>query len=131
MGSLNRNRGVGSALYNDNASSDISAEEGTMNAIKGIYRNGRIILDRPAAWPEETAVLVEPLNSADFHGATGDEQADDPESVARWIAAFDAIPPLEMTPTEEAEWQAARTAQKAFDLSQWEERTRRIERLFD
>jgi len=39
-----------------------------------------------------------------------DNQGDDPESIVRWIAAVDAIPPLEMTAAEEAEWQAARQA---------------------
>jgi hypothetical protein len=41
-------------------------------------------------------------------GTTGDDQGDVPASIARWIADFDAIPPLEMTPEEEAEWNAAR-----------------------
>jgi hypothetical protein len=60
----------------------------------------------------------------------GDEQADDRESIARWIAAFDAIPPLEMTPDEEAEWRAAREAQKAFEIAKFEDHGRQIDALF-
>ncbi len=41
-------------------------------------------------------------------GTTGDEQSDDPQAVARWIAAFDALPPLQMTPDEETAWRANR-----------------------
>lgn len=41
-------------------------------------------------------------------GTVGDEQPDDPEAIARWLAAFDAVPPVTMTPDEEAAWQAAR-----------------------
>jgi hypothetical protein len=102
-----------------------------MSAIKGIYRNGQIVLDHAANWPDGTAVMVEPLNGADLRGATGDEQADDPESVSRWIAAFDAIPPLQMTPEEEAAWQAERRAQRAFEFATWEEQARRTEGLVE
>jgi hypothetical protein len=40
----------------------------------------------------------------------GDEQSDDPDAVAAWLAAFDAIPPLRMTADEEAAWLADRIA---------------------
>ncbi len=77
------------------------------------------------------AVLLSPGSVLpDLLVTTGDEQADDPESIARWIAAFDAIPPLEMTAGEEAEWRAAREAQKAFEMAKFEEHGRRIEALF-
>ena len=102
-----------------------------MNAIKGIYKNGQIILDRPADWPEETEVLVEPLPQEQTLGIREEDWPTDAEGIARWMAAFDAILPLQMTTEEEAEWQAAREAQKAFELARWEERARRIERLFD
>ncbi|MCI0364614.1 MAG: hypothetical protein L0219_12060, partial [Phycisphaerales bacterium] len=59
-----------------------------------------------------------------------EEQGDDPESIARWIAAFNAIPPLEMTPEEEAEWLAALQAQKDYEKSRFEEHAKEIERLF-
>jgi hypothetical protein len=62
------------------------------------------------------------LGYADPPGTIGDEQADDSESVARWLAAFNAIPPLAMSPEEEAAWRAARAEQKRID-------TARIERL--
>ena len=48
-------------------------------------------------------------------GMSEAEQGDDAESIARWIAEFDAIPPLQMTPDEEAAWQAARDAQKELE----------------
>jgi hypothetical protein len=59
-------------------------------------------------------------------GTTGDEQEDDPESIARWIAEFDSIPPLELTAEEEAERRAARAAQKALEIASFEERASRI-----
>ena len=97
-----------------------------MNAITGTWKDGRIILDDVADWPDGCRVVVAPA-APDL---AGDNQADDPESIARWIAAFDAIPPLNMTPGEEAEWQAARAAQKQFEIATAEQRAKRIEDLF-
>ena len=75
---------------------------------------------------ESLAVRVEALERQlssltatieDPPGTVGDAQSDDPEAVARWIAAFDAIPPVQMTPDEEAAWQSARAAQKQNDTA--------------
>ncbi len=46
---------------------------------------------------------------------TEEEQSNDPEAIARWLAAFDAIPPWQMTAAEEAEWQAAPVRQGVHD----------------
>ena len=46
------------------------------------------------------------LTKPTIQPGTGDRDADDPQAVARWVAAFDAIPPLQMTPEEEAAWRA-------------------------
>jgi hypothetical protein len=107
----------------------MSAPEGT-STLTGVWKNGQVVLDGPADWPEGCRVVVIPQSPPEVLGTTGDEQADDPESIARWIAAFDAIPPVEMTPEEEAEWRAAREAQKAYEIARFEERARRIEALF-
>jgi len=45
-----------------------------------------------------------------------EEQSNDPEAIARWLAEFDAIPPWQMTAEEEAEWQAARQAVKEYTI---------------
>lgn len=50
-------------------------------------------------------------------GTCGDEQADDPEAINRWLATFDAIPPATMTIEEETAWQDARTDQKQIDAA--------------
>lgn len=76
-------------------------------ALTGTLKNGQVLLDSPAHWPEGCRVLVMRATVSEPLGATGDEQADDPESVERWIAAFDAIPPLEMTAEEEERWRSA------------------------
>jgi hypothetical protein len=52
-------------------------------------------------------------------------------TIARWIKEFDAIPPLEMTPEEEGQWQAARQAQKEFEKATFFERAESLGRMFD
>jgi hypothetical protein len=53
-------------------------------------------------------------------GTVGDEQSDVPEAIVRWLAMFDAIPPITMTAQEEAAWKADRTAQKLADTAAFE-----------
>jgi hypothetical protein len=98
--------------------------------LTGILKEGRIILDEQADWPEGCRVVVIREPAAQVLGLAEEEQGDDPESIARWIAAFDAIPPLAMTPEEEADWRAAREANKAYEIATFDERAKRIEALF-
>jgi hypothetical protein len=93
-----------------------------MNAIKGTWKNGRIVLDEPAHWPEGSRVVVEPDGCAEDPNLTEEEQKDDPESIARWLAEFDAIPPWEMTAQEEAQWQADRQAVKDYTIAKMKQR---------
>ncbi len=58
-----------------------------------------VLTERLEALERKVAELTTP---AIRPGTVGDEQSDDPQAVARWVAAFDAIPPLQMTPEEEA-----------------------------
>jgi hypothetical protein len=110
-----------------------------MSAIEGTVKNGQIIPSERIDWPDGTRVRIEPVPASADGGRTGPddlgmsegEQEDDPESVARWLAEFDAIPPLQMTPEEEAEWQAARRAQKEFETAPFNEQTEKLRRLWE
>jgi hypothetical protein len=101
-----------------------------MTAVEGTYKDGKIVLDAPTDWPSGCRVRIEPIAVADDDGGTGDEQRDDPESLARWLAEFDAVPPLDMTPDEETTWRAAREAQNAYEKSHFEERAKQIAERF-
>jgi hypothetical protein len=79
-----------------------------MNAVRGTYTNGRIVLEAPADWPEGCPVLVEPLPQQTTVGIREEDWPDTPEKIAAHLALMDRIEPLEMTPEEEAEWRAAR-----------------------
>lgn len=99
-----------------------------MQAIKGKYRDGKIILAEKADWPEDTEVLVEPV--APTIGMREEDWPTDAEGIAALIARMEKIEPLLMTPEEEAEWHAALKAQKDYELATWEERAKKIEGLF-
>jgi hypothetical protein len=109
-----------------------------MKVITGIVKDGQISLSQPVGWPDGTPVEVKPVSPEpgdngvdDELGMSETEQGDDAESVARWIAEFDAIPPLQMTPAEEAAWQAARNAQKELEKASFNERAEKLRRLWE
>jgi hypothetical protein len=86
-----------------------------MDTITGTLKNGHIVPDQPINWPEGSRVRIQPLSaSPDSNDTFEDEES--PEVIARWIAEFDAIPPWEMTPAEEARWQADRQAVKEYTV---------------
>jgi hypothetical protein len=87
-----------------------------MKTILGTWKNGQVVLDAPADWPDGSRVQIEPVASDELVGMTEEEQADDPESLARWLATFDALEPLSMTPEEEANLTAWRQSVKAFNV---------------
>ena len=91
-------------------------------ALTGTWKNGQILLDEPADWPEGCRVVVAPAGPSEVHGMAEVEQSDDPGAIARWLAEFDAIPPWQMSVEEEAEWQAARQAVKDYTIAKMNER---------
>jgi hypothetical protein len=106
-----------------------------MNSITATVKNGQIILSHPLRWPDGTELIIKPAESGSrggtMVGMTEEAQGDDPESIARWLAAFDAIPPLVMTPAEEAEWQAARQAQREFEKATFHDRAEKLRSLWE
>ena len=77
-----------------------------MKSIQAIWKDGRIIPTQSVDWPEGTALTVEPVG--DSRDSQDDLLGNDPESIARWIAAYDNLPPLKMSEAEESEWIASR-----------------------
>lgn len=102
--------------------------------LTAIYSNGRIVPDGPIRWAEGTKFVIRERRRMTAFRADCDDvrwedlQADDPESVERWIAALNAIPPLQMTASEKAAWHAARQAQRDFELSSFDVAAERLER---
>ena len=90
--------------------------------LTGTWKNGQIILDGPADWPEGSRVVVTPEEPQEVFSMTEEEQSNDPAAIARWLAEYDAIPPWRMTSKEEADWQAARQAVKDYTVAKMKER---------
>jgi hypothetical protein len=93
-----------------------------MKAIHAIWKDGRIVPTQPVDWPDGTTLVVEPIEGPRAAEPEGDLLDDDPVSIARWIASFDALPPMKMSAAEEAEWQAARREMKDHTIAQMQKR---------
>ena len=93
-----------------------------MSAVRATWKNGQVILEGPAIWPEGSRLVV-----SEAAGDMQDDREESPEAIAHWIAEFDAIEPLEMTAAEEADWQAARKAQRDHETATANERVKRLE----
>lgn len=85
-----------------------------MSAIRGKVTDGKIEIPAPPDWPDGLEVEVRPADEE--FGCTEDEQGDDPESIAAWIARFDARPRLVMSPEEEAAMNEWRQKVKAYNV---------------
>ena len=90
-----------------------------MSAIRGTFRDGKIVFDTPPDWPDGKTVLVtDPDEGGELVMLTEDEQGDDPESIARWLAWFDSLEPLVLTPEDEEIIQ--RMVRRHFELTRSE-----------
>ncbi len=84
-----------------------------MLAVHAKWKDGRVVVDEAVDWPEGCELEV---RAVAVNGSNDDVESTNPAAIARWIAEFQAVPPLEMTAEEEAEWQAARQAQRDLEL---------------
>ena len=75
-------------------------------------------------------VEAEPVDEIDDDpdppGTLGDEQRNDPESIARWIAEWVSIPAAYMAPEEEADWLAYRKEQNVLNEAKMDALIKRI-----
>jgi hypothetical protein len=90
-----------------------------------------VVLDVPEDWPDGTEVAVNRVEDEETVGLREEDWPKTPEEIAEWLRWADSIEPLIFTPEEEAEIEAARKAQREYDLSKWDERCRKIEKLFE
>ena len=101
-----------------------------MRASHATWIKGRIVPDEPVDWPEGCRLTVDAVPGLSFEGMSDDEQDSSPESIAKWIADFDAIPPLQMTSDEYARWQAIRNEQRDLELANFDENAAKLHRMW-
>jgi hypothetical protein len=87
-----------------------------MDAIKATYKQGQIVPDEPVDWPEGHRLLVQEDPFPEIEFMNENEQSDDPAEIQKWIEDLRSIPPLPMTPDEEAKLLAWREQVKKFNL---------------
>lgn len=87
-----------------------------MSAINATWKNGQIVPDGPVNWREGCRLVIHEEPSSEMAFMTEEEQGDDPEAIQRWIEDVRALPPLPMTPEQEAEMLAWRQRVKEFNL---------------
>ena len=93
-----------------------------MSIVHGTYKSGHIELDSPVDWPEGYRVEIIPMpkdgSSHDgFRESFGMREEDWPttkEGIEALLAEWDAIEPLEFTPDELAEMEAAQKAMNEY-----------------
>jgi len=77
--------------------------------------------DDPVTLPVGRKVRVELIDAIDDDidppGTQGDEQRNDPESIARWIAEWRSIPAAHMAAEEETDWIEYRRQQNSLQES--------------
>src|SRR3954470_9765905 len=102
-----------------------------MNAIKGVVKDGRIVVAVPAAGREACEVVIEPVPARPRYGMREEDWPTTPEGIAALLTRMDQIEPLEMTPEEEVELAAWRQTVKEYHIVNWDRWARKIEGLFE
>ena len=100
-----------------------------MNAIRATVKDRRIALDVPDDWPEGTEVVIEPLTES--IGLSEEDWPKTPEEVARHLALMDEVRPFDMTPEEEAAWQADRQTRKEYEKAHFDEWAEALRRMWE
>ena len=94
-----------------------------MGAIRGIIREGQVIMPEPADLPDETEVEIVPVGLA---SPADEEGTMSPDEIARTLAAMDQVEPFEMTEEEVAAIAADRQARKQWEKARFLEHGDRL-----
>ena len=89
-----------------------------MNTINGTYKNGQIVLDGPADWPDGCRLRIQPECVETPMG----DSSETPEQIEDWLRWYHALEPLEFTPKEEAELVAWRNKKKEHGIARSQKR---------
>ena len=98
-----------------------------MSTLKGIIRNGQVIVIGPTDLPEGTEVEILPvgLSSVDDQGQVT------PDEIARTLAAMEVIEPFEMTEAERTAIEADGQARKEWEKAHFDEHGDRLRRIWE
>ena len=98
-----------------------------MSTLRGIIRNGQVIVTEPTDLPDGTEVEILPVGRS-----TVDEEGPmTPDEIARTLVAMDKIEPLEMSDAERAAIEADRQARKEWEKAHFDEHADRLRRIWE
>lgn len=101
-----------------------------MSTVRAVVQNGRIELEHPLDLPNGTPLLIPLPDASQSLGMPDDDRPESREEIEAWLRWYDSFEPVEFKPEELAAWNAARAEDKQRELAQWDERSKRIEPLF-
>jgi hypothetical protein len=102
-----------------------------MTAVRGKIRKGKVVLDKPVRWPDGCAVMVELVDPVNTNGIRDEDWPTTKEGIAALLKQMDEVQPFEWTEEERAAFHQSLQKQKAFELSRWKARSKKIARLFE
>lgn len=91
-----------------------------MSKVSAIWKNGQVVLQQPATWPEGSQLRIEAVD--DKPGLSEEEWANSPEAITDWIHWYDSLEPLQITPEDEADLAAWRRRIKEYTIEKSSDR---------
>ena len=73
-----------------------------MSIMKAFWKDGEIVLEGHADWPEGCRLIVQEELPPGIILSTEDKQRNDPEAIQRWVDDVRPIPPVPENPTNAA-----------------------------
>ncbi len=98
-----------------------------MSTLKGIIRNGQVIVIGPTDLPDGTEVEILPVSLS----ALDDGGQVTPDEIARTLAAMEKIEPFEMTDGARAAIEADRLARKEWEKAHFDEHGDRLRSIWE
>ena len=87
-----------------------------MSLQTAIWKDGQVILDGPASWPEGRRLVIQEEAFPQIDFLEESEQSGDPIEIQRWIDDLRSIPPMPENPEQEANRLAWQAKMAAFNL---------------
>jgi hypothetical protein len=98
-----------------------------MSTLKGIIRNGQVIVAGPTDLPDGTEVEILPVSLS----ALDDEGHVTPGEIERTLSAMEKVEPFEMTDGERAAIETDRQARKEWEKAHFDERGDRLRSIWE
>ena len=98
-----------------------------MISIKGVIRNGQVVLPRPADLPDGTEVTVLPVNGSEQDDGDQPLRSDE---IARLLSLMDKVQPFDMTEEERARWEADRRAHKMMEKAGFDQHADKLRSMW-